>query len=139
MFKLVRAPLLICLLLSVAFPVFASDDEEQAKPTAQYVRLKPAFVANYGGSGRLRYVKVDVSLRVLSDLSADLIRMHMAPVRHVVVSLLSDQVEERVVTSVGKEEVRKKALEEINLFFKAETKEEDVVDDVLFNSFVVQQ
>ena len=107
--------------------------------TVEYVRLKPAFVANYGGPGRLRYLKVDISLRVMDSNAETAIMMHMAPIRNIMVSILSDQTEESVMTSLGKDALRKQALLEINEFFKAELGIENMVNDLLFNTFIVQQ
>ena len=116
-----------------------SKEETVHKPEVSYIRMKPSFVANYGGSGRLRYLKVDISLRLKDDSNEELIMLHMAPLRYIVVSILSDQTEESVMTSAGKDALRKQALMEINEFFKGETNQENLVEDLLFNTFIVQQ
>ncbi len=61
--------LLIGLLTLLACTVSVAEDEEaaeggKAKMATQYLDLKPSFVVNYGGPGKLRYLKTDITLRV---------------------------------------------------------------------------
>lgn len=129
-------------LLSLSFFIsFAFAEEEAAEappePSSFYKNLQPDFTVNYGGTGRLRYLKTDVSLRVAKD-GRDAIDQHELAIRHIIVMMLSRQMDEDVSSSEGREMIKQGILTEIQDFLKAETGE-TYVTDVLFNSFVVQK
>lgn len=130
------------MIVMLSVPALAEDEpttaaERRAKKI-EYIHLKPGFIANYGGAGRLRYVKVDISLRCIGPSGTSLIRHHMPAIRHAIVMLISGESEESMFTSVGKEELRLEALKQVReVLMKEEGKQN--VEDLLFNSFIVQQ
>ena len=107
--------------------------------SARYIDLKPAFVVNYGGVGKLRYLKTDIALRVGgADSGPQAVRHHMPYIRHSLVMLLSRASEEDLSSMEGRELLRQNALEAVrDVLFREEG--EQFVDDLLFNSFVVQR
>jgi flagellar FliL protein len=133
---------LLVILLFVATPVFAQDEEagegEGAAPVAasQYIDLKPSFIANFGGPGKLRYLKADITLRVEAN-GISSIRHHMPYIRHALVMLLSRQSSEDISSMEGKELLRQNCLEAVRTVLLEEDGEQQVVD-LLFSSFVVQ-
>lgn len=140
---LLRGGLLLCCLL-LAMPLAAQEEEATeeavAEPgTSRYVELKPAFIVNYGGAGRLRYLKTDISLRVGGGSSGpSSIRHHMPYIRHVLVMLLSKASEEQLSSMEGREMLRQDALAAVKAVLMREEGEEFVYD-LLFNSFIVQR
>ena len=50
-------------LVAITANVLASEKQKQEAQSI-YVAIEPALVTNYGGPGRLRYMSVEVSLRV---------------------------------------------------------------------------
>lgn len=135
-----------CLLLAgllLVSPLQAQEEEstgeEAAAGTTRYVDLKPAFTVNYGGVGRLRYLKTDIALRVSGDSKgASAIRHHMPYIRHKLVMLLSNASEEDLSSMEGKELLRQNALEAVRQVL-IEEEGEQYIDDLLFNSFIVQR
>ena len=132
-----------CLSLLMTFsctvlPAFAQDEEAEALPSAAYVPLKPPFVVNYGGQGKLKYLKAEISLRVTSPLDAKPIRHHMPYIRNNLILLFARQTEETLDTTEGKELLRQAALEEINNVLIEEEGETPVVD-LFFSQFVIQK
>ena len=133
------------LLLTAAcvLPVLAPAQNESTEPAeeaainTQYVNIKPAFIANYGGPGRLRYLKTDVTLRV-GDSSIGAVRRHMPYIRHVLVMLLTKATDEEVSSMEGRELLRQNALMAVQTLLQEEEGEQYVVD-LLFNSFIVQR
>lgn len=126
----------------MSLPAYAQDEQagesnEQAVSTTQYIDLKPAFVVNYGGVGRLRYLKTSVTLRV-GDASIAAVRRHMPYIRHLLVMLLSKASVEDVSSMEGREMVRQSALQAIQDFLSEEEGQQQIVD-LLFNSFIVQR
>ena len=143
-----RFPLFALLLsLSMLLPAlcFAQDEEAEGEEGAavggsvSYLDLKPAFVVNYGGEGRLRYLKTDIALRLAGGPSGQSqIRHHMPYIRHTIVMRLSRATEEELSSMEGKELLRQDVLEETrNMLIREEGQQ--FVDDLLFNSFIVQR
>ena len=126
--------------LALALPAFAQDDEMSIGPKGPfYVPLQPPFVLNYGGQGRLKYLRTEISVRVDSIHVANSIRHHLPYIRNNLVLLFSRQSEETVNSLDGRERLRKQALEEIKSILRAEEKTKKGVEDLFFTNFVVQK
>lgn len=109
-----------------------------ANARTTYIPLAPPFVVNYGGPGRLKYLKAEMSVRVDDLESANSVRHHMPLIRNNLVMLFSRQSEEEVNTQEGKERLRQTALKEINDLITAEDGKSGVVE-VYFNNLIIQQ
>jgi flagellar FliL protein len=116
------------------------EGEEAGKPAARaiYVPVKPAFVVNYGGKGKLKYMKLEVSLRVEDTYASNAIRHHMPLIRDYLVTEFSRLKDEDVDTQEGKERVRLSALKGIENLLMEEDGSEGVMD-LFFNNFVIQR
>jgi len=103
-----------------------------------YMRLEPPIIANYGtATGRLRFLKIDITLRVELGGENPVVH-HMPALRHELVMLISRQTPEAVGTVEGKELMRQEALEAVRNVLVAEDGDQKIAD-LLFNSFVVQR
>ncbi len=143
-------PICLTLLLAVNLlmvPLVLAQDEEAASEgdggasasSSRYVDLKPAFVVNYGGEGRLRYLKAEVALRIGGgDKGPSAVRHHMPYLRHSLVMLMSRASEEDLSSMEGRELLRQNALEAVREVLVREEGEQ-FVEDLLFNSFIVQR
>jgi len=120
----------------------AEGEEAEAAPPAPaiYLPIKPAFVVNYGGPGRLRYLKTEMSVRVNTIDAANAVRHHLPFVRNNLVMLFAQQTNETVSSQDGREALRISALEEVRNVVEKEnmTPREDIID-VYFNTFIVQK
>lgn len=103
-----------------------------------YVPVKPAFVVNYGGPGKLKYMKLEVSLRAKDTVSSNAIRHHMPLIRDYLVSAFSRLKDEDVDTQEGKENIRLTVFEGVKELLKEEDGEEGVTG-LYFNNFVIQR
>jgi flagellar FliL protein len=124
----------------------AASSSEESKPAeaapgsikATYMRLEPPIIANYGTEqGRLRFVKIDITLRVEIGGENPVVH-HMPALRHELVMLISRQTNESIASVEGKELMRQEALEAVRNVLIAEEGDQKVAD-LLFNSFVVQR
>lgn len=136
--------LLVAALLMVV-PVSFAQDEEAAEGAAEsattYFSLKPAFVVNYGGAGRLRYLKTEITLRVQTGGGTPGmmdVRHHLPYIRHALVMLFSRQTSEDMSSMEGRELLRQAALEAVRGVLMEEEGEQHVVD-LLFDSFIIQR
>ncbi|MEQ5836656.1 flagellar basal body-associated FliL family protein [Marinobacter sp. NFXS9] len=121
----------------------ASDEapaEEQAAPAPSiYVAMDPPFITNIGQStGRLSYVKAEVTLRVASKEAETAVKDHEPRLRHEMVMLLAREKLEELSKPEGQEALRQKALEAFNKVLEEEQTGAEIMD-VLFTSFVVQR
>lgn len=140
---ILSASLLVALLLSVSSTLWAEDEEAPAEADAVaakpiYIPLKPPFVVNYGGVGKLKYIKAELSVRVKDTTAANTLRHHMPLIRNSMVLLFSSQTDADLDTQEGKELLRQAALSEINALLEKEEGESGVVD-LFFNNLIVQQ
>lgn len=127
--------------LAVVQPVMAEGEEGDDPAVLSrpiYVPVKPAFVVNYGEPGKLKYLKLEVSLRVKDTPSSNAIRHHMPLVRDYLVRHFSQLMDEDVDTQSGKEAVRLSALEGLQALIEEEDGEQGITD-LFFNNFVVQR
>ena len=127
---------LLLILASIAF----AQQELLAESNTQYVRLTKAMVINYGepSLSRLKYLKVAVDVRVPSASAADLVEYHRPMLLDALVTVFTDLEAEVVKSADGKEEIRQQALAELQRAMKAEEGDQ-VIEDLLFSSFVVQR
>jgi len=109
-----------------------------ANAGAIYIPLKPAFIVNYGGTGRLKYIKADISLRLQDAAAANSVRHHMPYIRNNLVMLFSAQSDESISSQEGKEALRQEALQAVREVIMKEDQTEGVVD-LYFNAFLIQK
>ena len=139
--QLKSALLLIGILaaIAIAIPAHASPPAE-AKVVNEYLSITPAFVTNFGGAGKMRYLRIEVALRLNEPgVAAPVVDKHMPLVKHAMIMLMSEQVEEDLMTMEGKEILRQAALEEVRKIYAENAKEiKQPIKDLLFSSFIIQ-
>ena len=113
------------------------ETTEAERPQAIYIPLEPAFVVNYGGPGRLHFLKAAVTVRVASDKDAAAIRYHMPYIRNQLIMLFGQQTHEVLQTLEGKEQLRQAAFEAIHQLVMEEEGELNLVG-VYFNQLILQ-
>ena len=127
-------------MLFIAFGVTAEEEKEEEKKekvSYSYLEIKPAIVTNYGGVGKLRYFKSNISLRVEAS-KIEQVSWHSPYIRSTLVSIFSRQDEEALTTREGKAGLRQEALEAIQKVLEEE-EGEALVEDVLFTNFIIQK
>jgi len=106
--------LMAILVLVPALPVLASGGGPAVAEGVNYIPLEPALVVNYGGPGKARFIKAELSIRTETGEDATEVMHHLPLIRDRLVSILSAQTEEAISTAEGKEYLRVYALAEIN-------------------------
>ncbi len=127
------------LLMLIAWPVWAEKSDPKA-PKVIYWELKPSFVANFGSEtgGKLKYMKVDISLRMSNDQAVAAVEANQALVRHAIVMLFSRQTAEDLARPDGQELLRQEALKVAQQAIEKETGAPQI-DDLLFTNFITQR
>lgn len=103
----------------------------------QYVNLAPAFVTNYGSSSKIRYIKVDMAVRVQTAAEAARVEHHLPYLRNNLLLLLHQQTDTELNSAQGRNQLRARALHEIQEIMQQEEGRK-VVSEVLFSNFIVE-
>jgi flagellar protein FliL len=113
--------------------------EAAAATTSEYLDVKPAIIANFGGVGPIHFVKAEIALRVGKNQDSSIaVQHHLPQIRHTLVMLLSRQTDETLSTMQGKEQIRQEALTAIQKVLQEE-EGKPLVEDLLFNNLIVQR
>lgn len=140
-FKILMMFLLAPLL---AFSTFSYAEDEAAEGEVddeiRYLDIKPAVVTNYGGVGRMSYIKAEVSLQVSSHENFQKVFHHFPSLRHTLVMLLGQQTDATIAAGAPREALRQQLLAEMKAVMTAEEEGgEEMIDDLLFSAFFVQR
>jgi len=122
----------------------AASDETAVEATtettekgANYVPMPRPFVFNVLEGKRDRTVQIKVQLMVNTKSSEDIIRKHIPLLESTLVSVFGAATIEQLRSPEGKNELRQKALEELNAA-TAMVEQSALIHTVLFTGFVLQ-
>lgn len=124
-------------LMLMASPLPAQDAEEAASVGGQYVDLQPEFVLNYGLDGRLRYLRLEVTLLLNDSEGATEANHHAPALRHVVVMNVSNTARNDLQTTSGRQALRQRLLDDMQTLMADETGK-PVVQEILFSNLILQ-
>lgn len=116
---------------------FTNLSQAAGASETKYIHLTPAFVVNYGNTGRMKYLRTEVALKVTGASAATSVTAHRPYIRNNLVFLLTAQDSDIVNSSAGRETLRKVALDEVRALM-TELEGMPMVDDLYFENFVVQ-
>ncbi len=126
-------------LLSVWLP-FAMAEGEEIEEYVGYVELKP-FVANFGETSELNFVKCEITIQVGVSATELAIVQHKAAIRNDILFLLMAQSEESMGSVSAQKILAKKAILLVKQRLADEIDDEEIaagVTDLFFVSFVAQ-
>lgn len=117
----------------------AIEEEEVDAEAAEvsYWPLEPAFVLNFEGKSKARFMQIGLEVATSNDKSYAAVKKHLPVIRNEIVLLLSGQKYEEMVTPEGKEQLRAELIETINIILKKH-KAKKGIDNIYFTSFVMQ-
>ncbi|MEH6444507.1 MAG: flagellar basal body-associated FliL family protein [Oceanospirillaceae bacterium] len=126
------------LLLSMWVPFAVAADEEVDANYTGYVELKP-FVANFGGTSELHFVKCEITIQVGSVATEQAVSSHIAGIRNDILFLLMAQSEESMSTVTAQKVLAKKAIMLVKQRLIEEEGEDVIdIDNLFFVSFIAQ-
>lgn len=114
-----------------------TSDEELTVGDAFYVAMPRPFVFNVPGYGRDRLVEIKVQLLVRGAEQETTARKHIPLIEATLLTAFSDSNAEKLATNAGKQELRKNALDAVQLALEP-IAGESVVEKILFIGFVMQ-
>lgn len=119
--------------------VICTQSQAQEVVDSVYVDINPDFVTNYDEGARLKYLKATVSLKVVG-LSEAMVRHHLPSIKNSLIILFTSQAEENLTSTVGRETLRREALDEVrDTLALLERDGDQQIEDLYFTNFVVQQ
>ena len=114
-----------------------AEGEAEASTEAHYFSLDPAFVVNFQGKSRTRFLQVNIDGLTREEAIKQEVTKHLPQIRNNIVLLLSSKTYDELITPEGKEKVREEVLSEIQKVMEAETGKPGV-ENIFFTSFVMQ-
>ncbi len=124
--------LISLLLLSTAS--FASGGGGGSSP---FIALNPPIVVNIMDGQRIRHMQVIIEIKLVDQANSGKIDLHKGPIRHELILLLSSQDAGTISSALGKEQLRKDALEAIQKVMM-ELEEDPIVESLYFTNFIIQ-
>lgn len=126
-------------ILLAFFLLFPGLVQAQEEPDSVYVNIAPDFVTNYDEGARLKYLKASVSLKIVA-LEEESVRLHIPSIKNALIILFTSQAEENLTSTVGRESLRREALDEVRRIMSTlERGGDQQIEDLYFTNFIVQQ
>ena len=113
------------------------EEEEAVAGPATYIKVDPAFVVNFVGTDKARFLQITLEVMTRQPEMSIAVESHMPIIRNNLVLLFGSQTYEDLSTLEGKEALRDEALETIQNILEEETGD-PVVEAVYFTSLVMQ-
>jgi len=157
--RMVGSVLMVWLSL-VCATSFAASKQEAVEDNRdfRYLPMTPTLVVNVGSSGRIAFLKTDVTLRVAS-VAAGNVQLHMPALRHELIMFLSRQSDEELgnpealrlaaleaarkvisdAEAAAMPEVAAQPASKPPLKPAAKPAQETAIQDLLFTTFVMQR
>lgn len=117
--------------------VAADPNAMAAKGTALYVSMPRPFIFNVPGATKDRLVQIKVQLLVRGSNNEETAKVHIPLIESTLLRTFSTSNAEELITVEGKENLKKKALKEVQEALVGVAGSE-VVEEVLFTGFVMQ-
>ncbi len=130
---------LVFLLLSLAVvnPLYAEEEGEEAVDDTKYYELSPPFVVNLQTKERrMRFLQVRIQILGTPDAIAE-VQKHNAPLRDIIITLLSEQSRESVNTPKKKKALQEKIQAAVEDVLKELTGKKQI-EGLYFTNFVIQ-
>ncbi|CAM3138584.1 MULTISPECIES: flagellar basal body-associated protein FliL [Vibrio] len=117
---------------------FTSMAEESNEPKLAYFTLEPDLTTNFYTQGKkLGYIQVRIDIMVANDKDLAIIELHQPLIRDAVIELLGKQSSDTITSLAGREDLRKKLVEQLNSILLPETGR-TIIADLLFTKYLYQ-
>jgi len=110
---------------------------ETPKAPPVYMPLDPPLVASFQDNGQIRFLQVTVELMARDEKVGEQVKTHSPVIRNNLLMMLGGETLATLTSREGKEELRTRALTEVQRIL-TDTTGQAGVEDLYFTSFVVQ-
>ena len=105
--------------------------------SSPFIPISPHIIVNIMDGERIRHMQVAIEIKLVDPANSSKIDLHRGPIRHELILLLSSQDSATISSALGKEQLRKDALEAVQkVMLKLE--EDPIVESQYFTNFVIQ-
>ena len=105
--------------------------------SSPFIPLNPPIAVNIMDGQRIRHMQVIIEIKLVDPANSGKIDLHKGPIRHELILLLSSQDAGTISSALGKEQLRKDALEAIQKVMM-ELEEDPIVESLYFTNFIIQ-
>ena len=105
--------------------------------SSPFIALNPPIVVNIMDGQYVRHMQVIIEIKLIDQSNSDKIDLHKGPIRHSLILLLSSQQAATISSSLGKETLRKGALEAVQKVMQ-ELEGDPIVEALYFTNFIIQ-
>ncbi len=137
--QLWRAIALVGLLLTTGSALASGGSSDPDPEGTKYFELYPNFVTNFQrDNGKIGFLSVGIQLKIKGAAGVELVKQHLPLLQDAVVWLMRGQTDATVKDLAQRESLRQQTLTELRSRLEAETKQKEVIQDVLFTKYVWQ-
>lgn len=104
---------------------------------SEYVYLDPPFTVNFGTQGKLKFLRTQIALKVMTAEDAGKVLAHKPYLRNDLILLFSAQEPEIINSPQGRESLREIALDNLRARLQ-QLEGEPIIEALYFSNFVVQ-
>ncbi|MFY0664279.1 MAG: flagellar basal body-associated FliL family protein [Natronospirillum sp.] len=104
---------------------------------AQYLDLQPEFVLNYGQDGRVRFMRLEVTLVMIDEAGVIQAGYHSAGLRHIVVMNVTKSQHADLHDLTRRDALRERILDDMREYMNRETGM-PMIQQVLFSNLILQ-
>lgn len=102
-----------------------------------FIALNPPVIVNIQDGEYIRHMQVNIEIKLVDKTNADKIMLHLGPLRHELILLLSSQDASSISRPHGKEELRKVALKSVQDVMQ-ELEGDPLIEALYFTNFIIQ-
>lgn len=128
---------LLCLVSSFLWLPVQAQDFNFSPAQAQYLDLQPEFVLNYGQDGRVRFLRMEVTLVMIDESDVIDTGYHSAGLRHIVVMNVTGAQHADLHDLGRRDALRERILDDMRAYMNRETGR-PMIQQVLFSNLILQ-
>lgn len=115
----------------------SAKEPEPEKLPAIYFPVKPALIVNFNNKGRRHLLQVSITIMSRDPETIGALQTHLPLVKNNLTMVIGSEVYEELQTDEGKELLRQRVLDKLNVIMKQEIGKSEV-EQILFEGFVMQ-
>ena len=105
--------------------------------SSPFIPLNPPIIVNIMDGQHVRHMQVIIEIKLVDPANSEKIDLHMGPIRHELILLLSSQDASTISSATGKEQLRKDSLEAVQKALQ-ELEGDPIVEALYFTNFIIQ-
>lgn len=105
--------------------------------SSPFIPLNPPIIVNIMDGDSIRHMQVIIEIKLADPANSAKVDLHKGPIRHELILLLSSQDAATISSALGKEQLRKEALEAVQKVLQ-KLEGAPIIDALYFTNFIIQ-